>query len=327
MNRKRFFSGIAASAGMLLLILDSKTALSGAKAGIELCLQTVIPALFPFFVLSNVVTAAFAGNSLAVLRPLGRLCGIPKGAEAFLVTGFLGGYPVGAQTVAQAARDGILSREDARRMLAFCSNAGPAFLFGMASSLFPKPWMAWALWGIHILSAVLTSALFPSAEEGEIRLSMMPPVGFPEAMRRSLSAIASVCGWVVLFRVLISFLQRWVLWLLPVPTQICLIGALELTNGCCALAALPDISLRFLLCSGMLAMGGLCVTMQTISVTPGIKLDLYLLGKLCQTVISLALAAAVMSHLGPVIPVLALVFLPFLGERQKRCSFSERKAV
>ena len=137
---------------------------------------------------------------------------------------------MGAQTVAQAARDGILSREDARRMLAFCSNAGPAFLFGMASSLFPKPWMAWALWGIHILSAVLTSALFPSAEEGEIRLSMMPPVGFPEAMRRSLSAIASVCGWVVLFRVLISFLQRWVLWLLPVPTQICLIGALELTK-------------------------------------------------------------------------------------------------
>ena len=39
----------AAALGMLVLILDSKTALAGAREGIDLCIRTVIPSLFPFF--------------------------------------------------------------------------------------------------------------------------------------------------------------------------------------------------------------------------------------------------------------------------------------
>ena len=40
------------SLGMLALILDGRTAIEGARQGIGLCLRTVIPSLFPFFVLS-----------------------------------------------------------------------------------------------------------------------------------------------------------------------------------------------------------------------------------------------------------------------------------
>ena len=45
-------TGFAAGAAMLMLILDGRTALTGAAEGIDLCIRTVIPALFPFFVLS-----------------------------------------------------------------------------------------------------------------------------------------------------------------------------------------------------------------------------------------------------------------------------------
>ena len=34
--------------GMIVLILDSKTALSGCREGVTLCLNVVIPSLFPF---------------------------------------------------------------------------------------------------------------------------------------------------------------------------------------------------------------------------------------------------------------------------------------
>ena len=36
---------------MLALILDSRTALAGAVQGVELCLKTLIPFLFPFLFL------------------------------------------------------------------------------------------------------------------------------------------------------------------------------------------------------------------------------------------------------------------------------------
>ena len=67
---------------MLALILDGRTAIDGARQGIELCLRTVIPSLFPFFVLSILLTSSLLGSSLAVLRPLGRLFGMPDGAES-----------------------------------------------------------------------------------------------------------------------------------------------------------------------------------------------------------------------------------------------------
>ena len=93
---------IASALGMLVLILDAKTALSGAAAGVELCIRTVIPSLFPFFFLSVMLTATLVGRALPPLRWLGRLLRLPEGAECIYITGLLGGYPVGAQNIAVA---------------------------------------------------------------------------------------------------------------------------------------------------------------------------------------------------------------------------------
>ena len=49
-RKQRCLLGIMAAVGMLVLIFDSALALEAARAGVELCLETVIPSLFPFFV-------------------------------------------------------------------------------------------------------------------------------------------------------------------------------------------------------------------------------------------------------------------------------------
>lgn len=299
MKKSQASTAVTAALGMLLLILDSKTALSGAQEGLSLCLRTVIPSLFPFFILSTLLTGSLLGTGIPLLRPIGRFLGIPKGSESILAAGFLGGYPVGAQAVGAAVRHGQLTPKDAKRMLAFCNNAGPAFLFGMAASLFPFRWMAWALWGIHILSALLVAAFLP----GKSTQSVAPVDGKPptvtDAMRRSLRVMAQVCGWVVLFRVIIAFLSRWFGWLLPATGQVILSGILELSNGCCALADLENTGLRFVICSGFLAFGGLCVTLQTVSVSEGVDRRLYFPGKLLQTAFSLVLSSLVQLLLPP----------------------------
>ncbi len=317
--KKRLWSGAGACLGMLILILDGRTALEGARAGVELCLKTVIPALFPFFLLSVLLTSSFLGCSFALLRPLGRLFGMPKGGESLLIPALLGGYPVGAQAVAGAVQAGQLSHQAGARLLAFCNNAGPAFLFGIVGPMFPRAWMAWALWGIHIAGALAAALLLPGSDE-MVSLSPGKPLSLSAALRAALGVMATVCGWVVLLRVLIAFLSRWMLWLLPTAAQVAVIGLLELSNGCCALLAIEDVPLRFLICSGMLACGGLCVTMQTRSVAQGLSLEYYLPGKLVQTAVSLLLAGAAVSGAWPLGCAVAALFALVLGKRQKKSS-------
>lgn len=314
------YAGIGAALGMLVLILDSKTALQGAQTGIDLCLRTVIPSLFPFFLLSIVLTSSFLGSSLPWLRPMGKLCGIPTGAESILISAFLGGYPVGAQAIATAYRSGQLSKADAERMLSFCNNAGPAFLFGMVASMFPERGMAWLLWGIHIASAILVALLMPGISAEAVKMAGQSGISLSQALQRAIGVMATVCGWVVLFRVVIAFLERWVLWLLPMAAQVAVTGLLELSNGCCELWKIADVHTRLLVCSAILSFGGLCVTMQTVSVTSGISLRRYFLGKGIQTLISLLLTSGVIC--GIWIPCCALlaIFAVILRKTQNRGS-------
>lgn len=286
---KKSLSGILSALGMLLLILDPKTALGGAKEGIELCLITVIPSLFPFFVLSILLTASLSGLQTKLLRPVGRLCGMPSGTESLLLIGLLGGYPTGAQAVTQAYQGGQLGKEQAQRLLGFCSNAGPAFIFGICASLFPQKWMAWLLWAVHILSALIVGAVLPDREHSTGRITKATQITLPQALDRALKTIGRVCGWVVLFRILIAFIDQWLLWRLAPGWKVLLSGLLELTNGCCQLSAIENIGLRFLLASVFLSFGGLCVTMQTVSVTGELGLGYYLRGKVQQTGFSVLL--------------------------------------
>jgi hypothetical protein len=97
---------------------------------------------------------------------------------------------------------------------------------------------------------------------------------------------------VVLFRVILAFGNRWIFWAFPTEVQVVLSGILELTNGCCALGNIEDLGLRFVICSGLLAFGGVCVTMQTVSVAAEIGLGYYFPGKIMQALISIALGFA-----------------------------------
>ena len=287
---RRFFTGIFAILGMILLILDTETSISGAQAGVELCLKVLIPSLFPFFILSALAANTFAGANIPLLRPVSRLCGIPKGGEAFFVLGLIGGYPVGAKNITEAYEQGLLSKTQAQHLLAFCSNAGPAFIFGMAASIFASPLVPWLLWLIHILSAICVGAIRRKQPAGFCSPQKAKPLCIPDALGQSIAAMAGVCGWVVIFRVLLAFAEKWLFQYLADPTIFLISGILELSNGIVSLSALPNDGLRFLLCAGMLSFGGICVIMQTASVIKPLDIRSYLFGKALQSIISLLLA-------------------------------------
>lgn len=326
MNRRKYMIAATASAGMLLLILDSRSALESGQAALELCARTVIPSLFPFLLLSALITTSLWGNSGKLLRSAGWLLQIPEGGESLLLAGFLGGYPAGAAALGDAFRSCCLNRETAEKLLAFCSNAGPAFLFGIVAQQFPDKTMVWQLWGIHMISAAMVSNMIVLPRE-KAELSGNRSISLSGAMLQTVKTMAMICGWILLFRILIGFLDRWFLWLLPEYLRVLIWGLLELSNGCCALQQIGNISLRFMMASAMLSFGGICVAMQTASVVYGLSMKGYLTGKLLQTLFSILLAALFCCGYGIHACILCALFMILPKCRKKSSSILKLSGV
>ena len=118
------------------LIMLPEVSVSAARDGMQLCLNVIIPSLFPFFVLSTLAV------DMGMITSLGRLAGkimVPlfrvngSCAGAFLL-GILGGYPVGARTAISLYESGSCTKPEAERLLSFCNNSGPAFILGVVGA-------------------------------------------------------------------------------------------------------------------------------------------------------------------------------------------------
>lgn len=283
---KRTLRTAPAILAMAVIILDTKTVISGAQEGLALCMQSIIPALFPFIVLSGVINSSLLGRNFKLLSPFGRFTKIPKGTESLLLLGFLGGYPVGAQAVAQAYRAGSISSNTAKRMLGFCNNAGPAFLFGMLSLIFSNPKLPWILWAIHLFSALLVGYILPYGKDTSGNITCPKHMTLSDALKNAIKITATICGWVIIFRIVLSVCDKWILFRFPEHIKVLISGLLELSNGCVSLTNLSDEKTRFIYACTMLAFGGFCVGMQTGSVTQDLGFGYYFPGKVLQTLIS-----------------------------------------
>ncbi len=299
MKSKNVTMAIVAIA-MGILILDSRIAIGYASEALELCLRTVIPSLFPLCVLGNLLTNQL--QSARSLRPLGAAFGLRQGTESILLAGLLGGYPIGAQNIAIAFRTGTLTKDEANRMLSFCSQPGPAFLFGMLGSVFSLKECI-LLWMVVAAGAWIVSLLFP--QTGHSPAAVPHPEKAPPAVKSAVSSMGNICGWIILMRILLGFLERWVLWILPEPVQCTVAGILELTNGCLLLNSIADPGLRFILAAAMLSFGGICIMLQTGSLVSGLDMRFYMGGKLLQCGICVCLACALTGSYLALLPLLS----------------------
>ena len=75
------------SLGMMVLILDSRLALTAAAQGIDICVRAVIPSLFPFFFCSGRLTDALQGLRLPCSNQIGRLLRIDPNAVPIWMIG------------------------------------------------------------------------------------------------------------------------------------------------------------------------------------------------------------------------------------------------
>ena len=289
MHRKIALKILLLIFAIAILVLFPTTALLGASDGIELCIKTLIPSLFPFMVLSSALLNILRNVRIPMLTHLCKICKMPSGCDSILFTGLLGGYPVGAKLIAESFASGNINKKDAARLLGFCNNAGPAFIFGILGSAFSSFGIAFVVWLIHIMSAIITGALLPQVSNNQLIISHKGSQASGTIIERCVSVMGIICGWVILFRIIIAYMEA----ILPAGLSnefyVLASGILELSNGCIQLSKINDPATRFLICNCLLAFGGGCVALQTAAIAQNVGLSYYLPGKIIQTFISITL--------------------------------------
>ena len=139
------------------LVLFSKTNLVAAKNGLTLWATAVVPSLFPFFVATELLSYTNVVSSLGrifskMMRPV---FGVPGEAAFAFLMGLISGYPVGAKITTQFIEQGICTKEEGERMLAFTNNSGPLFIIGTVGiTLFGNSTIGILLLVTHILAGI-----------------------------------------------------------------------------------------------------------------------------------------------------------------------------
>ena len=203
------------------LVAAPGEAITGARDGLTLCFNVIVPSLFPFFVLSSLVVelgmSRYLGRLLEpIMVPLFRVNG---SCATALALGFVGGYPVGAQTAIQIYQNGQCSRAEAERMLAFCNNSGPAFILGVVGAgVFGSGTAGLLLYLAHLAASLLVGVLFRfyKPREGPRTRKRGGPqfqaASFPWAFTRSvtgaLQSTLKICAFILFFTVFLRILAR-----------------------------------------------------------------------------------------------------------------------
>lgn len=273
----RFLQALGLALFYLWLVIDPRASGEAARSALRLCAGTLLPSLFPFFVCSGLLCrlCLLAPCERALRKIMRPLFGVPGAGAGALVLGLTGGYPAGAQAVASFYEAREIDRDDAARLVSFCNNCGPAFIFGVAAQSVLKSSLAgFLLYLAQILSALLCGVLLappraPGQEKAHITHNDLESTpSFAAAFSLSVQAAGqsalSVCMFVVFFAVLSSLARAALSPFVPDTVLTFLCGLLELSGGMQALGAASfSQGAKFILASFFLAFGGVSVLAQS----------------------------------------------------------------
>jgi len=311
------YSNYSITAVILILtafmLINPRETVAAASFGFHLWYSTVFPALFPFFIVAELLVALHFVDILGiwlepVMRPIFRL---PGCSSLVVVMGFTSGFPVGALLTRRLYEKQMLTANEAERLVSFTNNSSPLFIVGaIGVGMFANPTAGYLLAAGHYLSNLLLGFIWRFKSEPQstaclYRLNQQLPASVNEsdvelngigkilgnAISSALNSILAVGGFIVIFSVLTRMLSYWgfidlmaavlvkllAVFELSYPLAYGLsMGFFEITLGAkTAVAASGSEALPTLLVvSSILAFSGLSIIAQIMSVVAGTPIRL-----------------------------------------------------
>ena len=277
---KKHIAVLASLFSMLAMAMFSKNVIDAAKSALALCAGKIVPSIFPFMVASAVLVSNTQSDTFKFAKGTVRfLFGTSSLSPAAIIPGIVCGYPSGAICTCALYSDGLISKSEAESLIAFSNNSGPLFIIGaVGTGMLGSAKIGAQLYVIHIFSAIVCGialkAFTKPLRTADTKSSAAKGGSFTDAVCQSVSTVLKVCGFVVIFAVILKIVEP--LFSLFNPYVSCIASAfLEMTNGVCAAAEL-DVPMRIKLTaiSAALSWAGLSVHMQIKSITSPVGLSL-----------------------------------------------------
>ena len=278
----RLFTGILILVAFLLVLFSSDIAIEYMKKGLILCSRAVIPALFPFMVISELIVSSGVGLAISrfLARPMRWLFGVSEAGACAYILGLVCGFPIGAKTAVSMYDQGCITKTELERLMTFCNNPGSAFVISAVGvALLGNKHLGIALYLSVILSSMLVGVVgkyfLGYKKENAPRKSLIIPRDFSiktvtDAVQLSAISMLTVCAYVVFFSALVGCVGA-LLSRLDAPQELtaCIFGFFELSSGVGSAAALENRVGAVLLCTLFVGWSGLSVAFQIMSVSSG----------------------------------------------------------
>ena len=230
---------------MLCLLLRTETAMSAASAACRLFVTAVLPGLFPYMVLSMMLTSRLSRRMSPML---------------LMLLGWGGGSPTGARLLPLCPG---LTRTQRLRLAVGCATMSPMFLLGTAGSWLGSP----VAGGVLLVSVLLGgggAGLLAGwcgrggADASVISQETLQPLSFGGAIDAAARTMLLVCGTMVMLRIFAELSAA----LLP-AAALPLTTLMEVTAGTQAICGLPlPLPLRTALVAGATGFGGMAIILQ-----------------------------------------------------------------
>ncbi len=300
--------GVMSVFSLFLILKNSELAIDYITGGMKLCTSTVIPSLFPFMVVSELIVksgAAEAAGKLIAL-PSRKLFGIGgEGGSVFLL-GVLCGFPIGTRAAISLYKEGRISYDELCRLLCFSNNPSSAFVISAVGGyLFGNRDFGVVLYVCTILSSIIIGVvqnklLKREAKKSNTANEILITVGergasvrgikaFTDAISSSATAMLSVCAFVIFFSVLAGTLGSTLTHFgASQALKALLFSALELTSGVAAASGVEPTLLAILIAAFGVGWSGMSVHFQIISICDGVGIGFgnYFLAKVCQGILN-----------------------------------------
>lgn len=272
----------------LCMLTQSHLSLQYACLGLVLWYNAMVPALLPFMILSGIMirmglTEKFSAVLYPIVKPVYH---VSKNVCYAMIMGFLCGFPMGAKTVADLYERGMITKEEAKFLLAFCNNIGPIYFVSFVLPLLERKLVFPYLFGMYglplIYGWILRHTLFgerlpqqsamrhQSTQHTPPQCSLLTAVD--DSIQSGVQNILSLGGYMVLFN-LLNILPHILLQVhpgLPVKNSFLLAPLLEISGGLRLLGkAFPLYSLLILPFGGFscIAQTYSCIKKTPLSIT------------------------------------------------------------
>ncbi|MDF2610144.1 MAG: putative rane protein [Lachnospiraceae bacterium] len=291
-SNKKLFTKAGIVLFLAIILLFPAASYQGAKKGLLLWFNTILPTLLPFIIISNLIIKLQIHKSLSKLfYPLFHLLfGVSKGGCYPILIGFLSGYPVGAKSTADLVTNGIIDEEEGQFLLSLCNNVSPMFVMSyIAIAQLDMEHIRVSLLLIIYLSSIISAMLYfkllgkpkkqfihTTSVEGKAAPLAGPKFDFAlldSAIMDGFEVITKVGGYIILFSIPAQILS--VMSFGGGLFKILSVGFLEITTGINQLSHTNiDLNIKIALIAMVTAFGGLSGLAQTKSVISNSRLSI-----------------------------------------------------